>query len=122
MNETKTIKSELSPLTSIDLLAVFLHTRKFFMKTIYKYNLEVTDVQQVQLPKEAKILCVQTQHGEPHLWAEVDTDKTPEARTIEIFGTGHPISQEMGQNRRYISTFQLQGGLLVFHAYEYTGV
>ena len=92
------------------------------MKTIYKYNLQVTDVQQVQLPKEAKILCVQTQRGEPQLWAEVESGATPEARTIEIFGTGHPISQEMGQSRRYISTFQMENGSLVFHAYEYTGV
>ncbi len=92
------------------------------MKTIYKYNLQVTDVQQIQLPKKAKILCVQVQHGEPQLWAEIDTDASQEARTVEIFGTGHPISQEIGQSRRYISTFQMENGLLVFHAYEYTGV
>ncbi len=92
------------------------------MKTIYKYNLKVTDVQHIQLPAGAKILCVQVQDGEPHLWAEVDTDAPPEMRTIEIFGTGHPIPQEMGQDRRYISTFQMKNGSLVFHAYEYTGV
>ncbi|MGI8639230.1 MAG: DUF7352 domain-containing protein [Pyrinomonadaceae bacterium] len=92
------------------------------MKTIYKYNLQVTDKQQIELPKEAKILCVQVQHGEPQLWAEIDTAATLEARMIEIFGTGHPISQEIGQSRRYISTFQIDNGAFVFHAYEYTGV
>lgn len=71
--------------------------------------------------KEARILCVQTQCGEPQLWAEVDTAATPEARTIEIFETGQPISQEIGQSR-YISTFQMENGSLVFHAYEHTGI
>lgn len=95
------------------------------MKTIYKYKLQITSVQQIQLPKEAKILCVQVQHGESQLWAEVDTDLPPEARTIEIFGTGYSIPQvpqEIGQNRRYISTFQMENGTLIFHAYERTDI
>lgn len=91
------------------------------MRTIYKYNLQIFDTQYIQLPKEAKILCVQTQNDKPQLWAEVDTTKPPaEMRMIEIFGTGNPMSEEIGQSRIYISTFQLQDGL-VFHVYEYTG-
>lgn len=87
------------------------------MKAIYKYNLEVQDAQVVALPKDAKILCVQAQNNEPQLWAEVDTENPKEKRGILIVGTGHPM-ENVTNNRRYISTFQLHNGALVFHAYE----
>jgi hypothetical protein len=61
------------------------------MRTIYKYDLRTTDVQDIKLPKGARILCVQTQYSAPKLWAEVDTEAEEETRTIEIFGTGHPM-------------------------------
>jgi hypothetical protein len=43
------------------------------VKVIYKYTLEVTDEQEVKMPANAQILCVQVQHGRPTLWALVDT-------------------------------------------------
>lgn len=90
------------------------------MKTIYKYNLQVTDVQQIILPKGAKILCVQTQRNNLAMWAEVDTDEITETESVIIgmFGTGHPIPQQMEYNRHYISTFQIENGALVFHVYK----
>lgn len=92
-------------------------------KTIYKYPLEVTDVQNISLPVGAEILTIQTQNETPCLWALVDPNGIEkESKTIEIFGTGHPIGYDMGVSRKYISTFQLRGGQLVFHAFEYTGV
>ncbi len=89
------------------------------MKTIYKYKLDVNDSQIVILPKGAIILSIQTQHNMPVLWAEVDPAASKEAVMIEMFGTGHPIPESEG--RHYISTFQMNSGDLVFHAYEYTG-
>lgn len=91
------------------------------MKTIWKYKLETTDEQQILMPVAAEILTVQIQDGEPHLWVMVD-DSTieKEKRYIEIFGTGNPIISN--GPRKYIGTYQLRGGALVFHVFEYTGI
>ena len=35
------------------------------MKTIYKYQLDVTDVQTLHIPKNSKILNIQTQKNTP---------------------------------------------------------
>ena len=92
-------------------------------KTIYKYPLAVSDFQEVLLPLGAEILTVQVQGENACMWALVNPDEhQKEGRNIEIFGTGHPIGYDMGIRRKYISTFQLQGSQLVFHAFEYTGV
>jgi len=86
-------------------------------KRIWKYQLEVVDVQNILMPKGAEILTIQVQYGEPCLWALVDPKEEVEKRTIEIFGTGNPISVDM-EMRKYISTFNLLDGGLVFHAFE----
>jgi len=88
------------------------------MTKIYKYPLGLTDVQGIQLPLGAQILTVQVQPGSGLcLWAIVDPEATGQTRQtlIEIIGTGHPM---LPVPRRYISTVQLQGGMLVFHIFE----
>lgn len=88
--------------------------------TIWKYELKVTDHNRLELPKGANILCVQLQHGQPCLWAEVNSkEQEKEVRLIETFGTGHKLDSSP---RKYISTYQLQNGSLVFHVYEYLGI
>jgi hypothetical protein len=88
-------------------------------KTIYKYPLLVTDYQDVLLPIGAEILTIQTQDQNACLWALADPNEpNKERRSIEIFGIGHLIHYGMGVSRKYISTFQLRGGSLVFHAFE----
>ena len=89
---------------------------------IWKYQLKLTDGQNISMPKGAEILTVQVQDGSPCLWALVDPKAETEARFIEIFGTGSPILSDMGVSREYISTFQMREGSFVFHAFEYTGV
>jgi hypothetical protein len=91
-------------------------------KTIHKYQLNTTDNQSLWLPKGAEILTVQTQNDVPCIWALVDTDQHLEERRFEIFGTAHPIQSDIGTDRKYIGTYQLNGGDLVFHLFEYTGV
>ena len=95
---------------------------KNMKKTIWKFELETTDKQTLKMPVGAKILTVQTQNEKPCLWALVDPNAEKEDRFIEVFGTGHPIGCDMGVDRKYISTYQLRGGSLVFHVFEYTGV
>ena len=83
-------------------------------QTVYKYSLRIHDEQVVLLPKGAKILTVQGQHGRICLWALVNHVHGVEPRTILIRGTGHDFP-EVG---RYISTFQMENGELVFHVFE----
>lgn len=89
------------------------------MKTIYKYPLEAVGKQTVIMPVDAHVLTVQAQGETACVWAMVNTDNKPESRVFEIIGTGDPICWEQGVKREYIGTFQLQGGVLVFHLFEW---
>lgn len=82
--------------------------------TIYKYPLLILDEQEIEMPMGARIMTVQMQNGQPCLWAHVHPGNTLEKRKILIRGTGHPAN-DVGC---YISTFQMKGGELVFHAFE----
>jgi hypothetical protein len=84
------------------------------VKTIWKFAFKITDQVNFHMPAGAEILTVQMQIGEPCLWALVDPEAERETRTIFIRGTGHPADR-LG---RYISTFQVDGGALIFHAFE----
>jgi hypothetical protein len=85
------------------------------MKKIYKYPINATDIQSLQMPEGATILTAAMQGKQLCLWAIVNPEAKMVFRTIEIFGTGHTMSDE---ERKYISTFQLDGGLLIFHVFE----
>ena len=87
-------------------------------QSIWKFPMDVNDKVKISMPKGAEILTVQTQHETPCIWALVDTENGKEERYFEIFGTGHPIPNDMGVERKYINTFQLKGGALVFHLFE----
>ena len=86
------------------------------MNTIWKFPLQVTDYQEIQIPIGAKILCVQTQGGQPCLWALVNPKAATYPITIAMYGTGHEIHGM--DSLQYIGTFQLYAGSLVFHAFQ----
>jgi hypothetical protein len=88
------------------------------MKTIWKFPLKVDDVQLVPMPMGAEVLTMQIQDGQPCLWALVDGGERQEQRLIEIFGTGNPIHEDAGIQRRYIGTFQQSP--FVWHVFERT--
>ena len=85
------------------------------MISIWKFPLQTIDAQEIKMPVHAEILTVQVQDGEPCLWARVDTDALIEPRQITIHGTGHELSP---LTRKYIGTYQLSCGALVFHVFE----
>lgn len=85
------------------------------MQKIFKYPLEVTDEQRIEMPMGAEILCVQVQGGQPCIWAKVIPDGAPVKRLFAVYGTGHPMNTK--QADQYVGTFQLQGGMLVFHVF-----
>lgn len=70
----------------------------------------------VMMPEMSIPLTVQVQYDQPMLWALVDTDKKDVERTFHVFPTGRELQIDFCF--QYISTFQLNGGALVFHVFE----
>ena len=87
-------------------------------KVIWKYILEITDSQELIMPKGACVLTVQVQNNTPCLWALVNPNAEKESRIFETFGTGHPICCATDMHRNYIGTYQTHGDSLVFHVFE----
>lgn len=85
------------------------------MKKVFKYPLVAEPEAPFLLPGGAEILTVQMQNGLPWIWALVSPENTPEMRKFLVVGTGHEITQE---KTKYIGTFQMHGGSLVFHVFE----
>jgi len=86
------------------------------MQTIYKYSLDVDDLTVIAMPRGARILCLQTQNGEPQIWALVNSTAPKVKRKIAVRGTGHPADEVSAA--AYIGTFQMHGGALVFHVFD----
>ena len=84
------------------------------MKVIWKYHLQVTDEQIINVPEGAVALTVQMQDNTPWLWMLVDPTTPRVPRKIITCGTGNPISEVPGE---YIGTYQMFGGTLVFHVF-----
>lgn len=85
------------------------------MITIYKYPLQVTSEQTIDLPIGAKLLTVQTQNSTPCLWAMIRTSDYTKKIKVFTFGAGHPIPFEFQGD--YLGTYQLEDGRLVFHVF-----
>lgn len=85
------------------------------MKTIWKFELEIVDDQSIKLPRDSKILAVQTQNDNPCIWVLVNPDNDKEKVHIRIIGTGHPIEDNF--NGKHIGTFQVLNGSGIFHVF-----
>ena len=87
------------------------------MKTIYKYNLEITDSQSITMPLNSEILSAKNQGNNLCIWALVDTDEDLNVTyEIEIFGTGNPI-YDNSTFREFIDTCVMPNGL-VWHLFK----
>jgi hypothetical protein len=85
------------------------------VRTIWKFEIPVADSFGVGMPMGAEVLCVQVQRGFPHIWAIVDDQEVRSVvRMFCVRGTGH----ELGEVGKYVGTFQVHGGELVFHLFE----
>lgn len=70
----------------------------------------------VMMPAGAKILTIQTQRNQPMIWAEVDPFAEYVEMKLLIMTTGG--EEFPGGEFKYIATFQVDEGGLVFHVYE----
>lgn len=65
------------------------------MKSIWKFEFQVQDVVEIEMPQGARILSVGNQNKPYHIcvWALVDPSAIKIKRTLYIFGTGQPVPQ-----------------------------
>ena len=103
------------------------------MYHIFKYRLDITDMQEIYLPKGAKILSVIFQVDQnvvagsrenPYqlvLYAIVDKEQIKESRTIFIFGTGHSMNDRLLDKLKFIATVPEPVRPLIWHVFEYVG-
>lgn len=92
---------------------------KFMNKVIWKFPIKIGSYCELQIPKDGQILTVQEQFNEPMVWALVNPESLKETRRLIVVGTGHEIP-DLVQNviKKYIGTFQTDGGNYVFHVFE----
>lgn len=86
------------------------------MKTIYKYEISKYGRREIRMPKGAKILSTQLQHGEPVIWALVDTSAPSVARNIDVHTTGSDVRDD--DTSRFIGTLLLDDGKYVIHVLD----
>jgi DNA-directed RNA polymerase subunit RPC12/RpoP len=84
-------------------------------RKIFKYLLLIDDEIKISMPEGSEILTAQTQRGIPYIWAIVDTGAPLTTRRLCLRGTGHTFK---GNEGKYIGTFQIDNGTLIFHVFE----
>lgn len=85
------------------------------IQRVYKYPIpQLGDWVSVTMPEGAEPLCVQMQQGVPCIWARVTIGRPPAIQHFRIAGTGHDLGSNVG---RYVGTFQVHEGALVFHVF-----
>lgn len=90
-------------------------------KVIYKYTLNVTGFQEIEVHSDYKILHVDTQYGEPRLWILVDPESPKIKLKFQTYGTGHPVDIDETNSsviHNYIGTYLIDNGNLVFHVFQ----
>ena len=85
------------------------------MNIIYKYELALTYKSIIKLPANSTILSLQTQSGIPCIWVWMDVGKKTEVEVIlYTIPTGQVTDLE---NAKFLGTYQLAEGALVFHVF-----
>lgn len=84
-------------------------------RTIWKAQLQPTEVQEIAVPIGAEMLCAREQHNEICVWYRCDPTAVLEHRKIAVVGTGHAAPPD----GRYLGTASLHGGQLMFHVFTW---
>ena len=83
-------------------------------KVIWKYRLG-TSVENIKMPRDAKILSVEVQYDSIAIWAIVDPEEILVVRNFLVIGTGHFLEEELF-DFPFIGTVLL--GTFVFHIFD----
>jgi len=81
---------------------------------VWKFQIPISDDFSIEMPRDAELLYVATQHEVGCLWVRVVPDRAMETRHFMLRGSGHDISLDC----KYVGSFMLDGGIFVFHLFE----
>lgn len=90
---------------------------------IWKWVLELSRVQKIQMPKACRILSLQTQYGKPVLYAAFEyhnqdgLNHKEETRTFVTVGTGDNVNVKL-PSLHFLGTYQIDNGAEVYHVFE----
>jgi hypothetical protein len=85
---------------------------------VFKYGFNISDEVVLEMPQGAILLTVAQQGMQRHalqLWAQVTPDNPLVKRKLRVYGTGHPMVHMPGA---YITSVQMNGGMLVWHIFD----
>lgn len=82
------------------------------MHKVFKYQFSGLEIETFQIPRAARIVYVDVQHGYTTMWALVDTENEMSIRRFQIVGTGHEIPFQGS----YIGSVQMPP--FVWHVFE----
>ena len=80
---------------------------------IFKYYLQLTDTQTLQMPEGFEVLNVSNEGGRIVFWAEADEEAELLGIDFYVVGTGNELEHPL---RVYMGTVQMNG--FVWHVYE----
>jgi len=91
-------------------------------QVIYKYPLELTDLQAINLTEGyfGRILDVQDQNGQLQCWVlqwEIEGQKPKTRFEIAIVGTGNTPPEDIVTEYGYLKTLQIADGRLIWHIF-----
>ena len=87
-------------------------------RKVYRYQLPINGVVEIEMKVGAKILCVQFKRMELCIWALVNPDEDDEKRIFRLAGTGHDIGYV---DPLYIGTVQHDlDDIVIIHVFEVT--
>lgn len=86
------------------------------MKSIHKYPLDTIneDKVAVSMPRVARIVMIGSQHGQPFVWAIVDTESPLFVRHYRLIATGQPIPG----GYEHVASFTRNNGESTWHLFE----
>lgn len=89
-------------------------------QTIWKFETPFEDNFKIEMPKGTEILTIQSDEktNRPCIFALVYPENEKEERYFELFGTGNPIHNDIGVDRKYLGTYQYQKGAFIGHIFE----
>lgn len=86
------------------------------MKEIWKFEVGPR-FSDVEMPRDARVLSAQVQHGKLCVWALVNPENTKVKRQFLVLGTGHPAGAVETLNLIFVDTVQMDGGAYIFHVF-----
>lgn len=88
------------------------------MKSIWKYQIKITDEQIIEVPFGSEFLHIGIQKDIPTIWFIVDTTRQEkETIKLRIYGTGHKIPDWISKDE-HIGTIKMSNDSLIWHVFR----